>query len=48
MAYMVEGNASSTGSVIDWSCKFAKIDNPQELVDLASTVEGENLMSELR
>ncbi|RDD38569.1 putative glycerol kinase 5 [Trichoplax sp. H2] len=42
IVYVAEGNASSTGSVIDWLCSFAEIGSPQEIVDLVSTVDDTN------
>lgn len=36
VAYMVEGNASSTGSAVEWAVKFGLMDRPEESGDLAT------------
>ena len=38
VAFMVEGNASSTGSAVEWAVKFGLIDNPEESGDVAEEV----------
>lgn len=38
VAFMVEGNASSTGSAVEWAVRFGLIDSPEESGDVAEEV----------